>query len=186
MRVVSRLLSFINAVTAELEASNREATKLSITDPLTQLVNRVRLEQVLNEWLNMARRYETPFSVILLDMDHFKSINDTFGHLVGDDVLVRIAQILTHNTRSVDTVGRWGGEEFLVIAPNTNLEEAKHLAEKLRHAIETTDIFIVGCQTASFGVATYTSSDDPHKLIARADAAMYAAKRGGRNRVEVR
>lgn len=184
-RVVSRLLRFIDAVTSELEASNREATKLSITDRLTQLVNRVRLEQVLDQWLHLAQRYDTPFSVIMLDMDHFKRVNDTYGHLIGDDVLVHVAKILTAHARSVDVVGRWGGEEFLIIAPNTNINEARQLAENLRLAIENTEIPVVGYLTGSFGVAGYHHGDDPKTLIARADTALYTAKRAGRNRVEV-
>lgn len=183
-RVVSRLLRFINAVTSELEAANREVTKLSVTDRLTQLANRSRLEQVLDEWTDLARRYATPFSVILLDVDHFKRVNDTHGHLVGDKVLMRIAEVLAANTRGVDVVGRWGGEEFLVIAPNLGLREAAQLAEKLRAAVAGAEIAMAGPQTSSFGVAEHQPGDDPHSLIGRADAALYRAKGAGRNRVD--
>ncbi len=184
-RVVSRLLRFIDTLTSELEASHREVTQLSITDRLTQLVNRIRLDQVLEEWIQLAQRYGTPFSAILLDLDHFKEVNDHHGHLVGDDVLKRVAHALTVNTRSVDVVGRWGGEEFLVVVPNTRLEEARRLAEKLRAAIGSTEIPIVGRKRCSLGVAEYTPGDDPHTLVARADKALYDAKRAGRNRVEI-
>ncbi len=185
VRVISRLLRFISAVTSELEASNREVTKLSITDRLTQLVNRTYLEQALDEWIHLATEHGTPFAVILLDMDHFKQINDTHGHLVGDDVLVRMAHVLTANARNVDIVGRWGGEEFLMITPNISMDEARQLAEKLRLAIESFELPVVGRMTSSFGVAEYTPGDDSSKLIARADTALYAAKKAGRNRVEI-
>ena len=184
-RVVSRLMRFIDAVTSELETSNHEITKLSITDRLTQLANRIRLEQVLDENLQLAIRYGTPLSVILLDIDHFKQVNDTFGHMAGDDVLTQVAGVLIANTRCVDTVGRWGGEEFLVVAPNTGLDDAALVAEKLREAIDGTDFPVVHHMTSSFGVACYAPGDDLIRMISRADAALYSAKRAGRNRVEL-
>jgi diguanylate cyclase (GGDEF)-like protein len=184
-RVVSRLMRFIDAVTSELERSNREITKLSITDRLTQLVNRIRLEQVLDENLRLAVRYGTPLSVILLDIDHFKQVNDTFGHMVGDDVLVQVAEVLIANTRGVDIVGRWGGEEFMVVAPATCLEDAAIVADKLREAIDKTQFPTVRHITSSFGVASYMPGDDLIRMIGRADAALYSAKRAGRNRVEL-
>jgi diguanylate cyclase (GGDEF)-like protein len=183
-RVISRLLRFISAVTNELEDSNREVTKLSITDRLTQLVNRNHLEQTFDRQIRLANRYGSHFSVVLLDMDHFKQINDTHGHLAGDEVLIKIGQILISQTRTSDVVGRWGGEEFLIIASNTPLNGAELLAEKLRVAIEQTEIPGIGKVTASFGVAEYAIGDAPNKLVARADAALYTAKRAGRNRVE--
>jgi len=184
-RVVSRLMRFIDAVTAELEASNREITQLSRTDRLTQLVNRIQLDHVLEENLQQALRYAVPFSIILLDLDHFKQVNDVHGHLVGDEVLVSTARILTANTRITDTVGRWGGEEFLIIVPNAGLGDAARLAEKLRSGIETHDFPTVGKLTASFGVTCFAPRDDVVTMISRADMTLYAAKRAGRNRVEV-
>jgi diguanylate cyclase (GGDEF)-like protein len=183
-RVVSRLVRFIDAVTSELETSNREVTKLSLTDQLTQLVNRNRLDQVIDEQIRLASRYGIGFSVILLDIDHFKQVNDTYGHLAGDRVLVRVAEILLHNLRSVDVAGRWGGEEFLIVVPNSRREDALLLAEKLRAAIGDATFPVPGRRTGSFGVASYTGGDDPGALIARADAALYLAKHAGRNRVE--
>ncbi len=185
VRVVSRLLRFIDVVTSELEASHREVTQLSVTDRLTRLANRIRLEEVLDEGTSQASRYGTPFAVTLLDVDHFKQVNDTHGHLVGDDVLVRVAQVLKANTREGDVVGRWGGEEFMVIAPHTRTAEAGQLAERLRAAIANLEIPTVGHKTASFGVTEYAAGDDLNQLLVRADAALYSAKRGGRNRVEV-
>lgn len=185
LRVVSRLLRFIDAVAQELEAANQEVTKLSVTDGLTQLANRMRLDQVLDEQVELARRYGTPFSVILIDVDHFKTVNDKHGHLVGDQVLVAIARTLDGMAREVDVVGRWGGEEFLVIVPNQGIQGAARLAEKLRAGTESCEVAGVGRQTCSFGVAQFITTDQPAKLVARADEALYAAKRAGRNRVEL-
>jgi diguanylate cyclase (GGDEF)-like protein len=184
-RVVARLMRFIDAVTSELEASNREISKISCTDRLTQLANRTHLDQILEENLQRALRYATPFSIILLDLDHFKQINDVHGHLVGDEMLVAMANILTANTRKIDTVGRWGGEEFLIIAPNATENDAQRLAEKLRSEIEACNFPTVGKKTASFGVTSFMPGDDVVKMINRADAALYVAKNSGRNLVEL-
>jgi diguanylate cyclase (GGDEF)-like protein len=184
-RVVSRLMRFIDAVTAELEASNQEITKLSRTDRLTQLVNRIQLDHVLEANLQHALRHTTPFSIILLDLDHFKQVNDIHGHLVGDAVLISAAKILTANTRANDTVGRWGGEEFLIVVPNADLGHAAQLAEKLRSEIESYDFPAVGKITASFGVTSFAQEDDVQKMVNRADMTLYTAKRAGRNRVEL-
>lgn len=183
-RIVSRLMRFIDTVTSELEASNREITKLSQTDRLTQLPNRARLEQVLEENLQRARRYATPFAVIMLDIDHFKQVNDTYGHLVGDGVLVATAGLLSSHTRTIDTVCRWGGEEFLMVIPSATLNDATLLAEKLRAAIAAHVFPVVGHWTASFGVTAFVPEDDAEKMLHRADVALYAAKHSGRNRVE--
>jgi diguanylate cyclase (GGDEF)-like protein len=184
-RVVTRLMRFIGAVSSELEAANQEVTQLSITDSLTQSANRMRLDQILDQNLQLALRYGTPFSIILIDIDHFKQVNDTHGHIVGDEVLVKMAKVLAANTRSIDLVGRWGGEEFLVVAPSTGLDQAAQLAEKLRDAIDNADFPVVGHKTCSFGVAGYTPGSDLIKLIGRADTALYAAKHAGRNRVVI-
>jgi diguanylate cyclase (GGDEF)-like protein len=191
-RIVTRLMHFIEAVTSDLEtaksnleAANREITRLSLTDPLTQLPNRARLDQALFDAMERALRYGDDFSVVLFDIDYFKQVNDTFGHLVGDSVLVEMGQILTHQTRSTDVAGRWGGEEFLIVAPQTPLDEAEKLAERLRSSIAGKDFVTVGHKTISAGVATYSPGDDLDKLLGRADVALYQAKRSGRDRVEV-
>lgn len=184
-RVVARLMRFIKVVSSELEASIQGATRLSMTDQLTQLANRLQLDQVLDQQVKRADRYTTLFSIILLDMDYFKYINDTHGHLMGDKVLVQVAQTIMANTRGADIVGRWGGEEFLIIAPNTSTSNAALLAEKLRSALENIELPFAGRITASFGVTGFLHGDDPETLVARADAALYAAKNAGRNRVAI-
>lgn len=183
-RIVSRLVHFIGTVTAELEESNREITKQSLTDQLTQLGNRLRLNAFLSERMALAARYKQVFSVIILDIDHFKQVNDTFGHGVGDDVLVSIANVLSRGTRSPDLVGRWGGEEFLVVLPQTDLEQAKIVAEKLRLAIAAENMSVVGHKTASFGVASHKFEESLDELLERADQALYEAKKKGRNLVQ--
>lgn len=182
-RIVTRLMRFINVVTAELEASNREIAKLSMTDHLTGLANRVRLDQVLAENRQLASRYDTPFSIVMLDLDHFKQVNDLHGHLAGDEVLRAAATTLSAVTRETDTVGRWGGEEFMIVAPNTSLDDAGRLAEKLRAAIRDREWPFIGGMTASFGVASFETGEDVGGLVRRADAALYRAKEEGRDRV---
>lgn len=159
--------------------------ELSITDKLTGLYNRMKLDELLMLHVNMALRHETPFSAIMLDIDKFKSVNDTFGHQVGDTLLQEMAKVLQANVRIEDILGRWGGEEFLILLPSTTREGAVALAQKLREAIESTLFSIVGNKTASFGVATYHAKDDAKTIVGRADEALYRAKDGGRNRVEV-
>jgi len=184
-RVVSRLMRFIKVVSAELEAAIQDATKLAITDRLTQLANRLQLDQALGQQVKLANRYGTLFSIILLDMDYFKQVNDIYGHLEGDKVLVQVAQTIKANLRDADIAGRWGGEEFLIIVPNTTTSNAALLAEKLRRALERVELPFVGRNTASFGVTGFLQGDDPETLVARADAALYLAKNTGRNRVEI-
>lgn len=185
-RIVSRLMRFIDTVTSELEASNKEITKLSLTDRLTQLANRTQLERVLEDNLQRALRYATPFAVILVDLDHFKQVNDTHGHLAGDEVLLAVASLLSSHTRAVDTVGRWGGEEFLIIIPNGSVSDAALAAEKLRSAFDAHDFPVAGRQIGSFGVTAFVPGDTAEMVVRRADEALYAAKRAGRNRVEKR
>lgn len=114
--------------TSELVEKNKQLAQLSITDRLTGLFNRLKLDQVLEDELNRSRRYASCFALVLLDVDHFKSINDTFGHPVGDQVLVELGRLLTEGTRNVDVVGRWGGEEFLIICCDTEFDGALALA----------------------------------------------------------
>lgn len=184
-RIISRLMHFIQVVTEELEQTNRELTQLSLTDHLTQIYNRVKLDAVLAEEMARATRYKYTFSVILLDIDHFKQVNDTHGHIVGDAVLVRLACVLKKHIRENDTLGRWGGEEFLLILPHTDLEQACALAEKLRQTIEAEAFQVAGYKTCSFGITSYCPGDNMTRLLARADHALYEAKNLGRNRVQV-
>jgi len=154
---------------------------LSITDPLTGAYNRRYTEQRLKEELERAKRFGTVFSVVMFDLDHFKRVNDEFGHNIGDDVLKRVTGVVKGRLRQIDTLGRWGGEEFLIILPGTVLENAIFLAEELRNRIEQEHIPEVGRCTASFGVAAFIDGESYKGLVKRADDALYKAKAEGRN-----
>ncbi|MHA6259379.1 sensor domain-containing diguanylate cyclase [Sporosarcina sp. CAU 1771] len=170
--------------TEQLEKIQVELEHLANTDRLTQIPNRVLLDTVLASEFKRSQNENTPFSVILIDLDDFKSVNDTFGHQVGDYVLVETAKLFKSSVKESDTVGRWGGEEFLVICPSTSLEDAIHLAEKMRATLANFQFEKVGRKTASFGVASQIPGDTSYSVISRSDKALYVAKENGRNRVE--
>jgi diguanylate cyclase (GGDEF)-like protein len=161
--------------------------KEAITDPLTGLLNRRLLDARLDDEIMRARRFGFPLSVSLIDLDWFKAINDRHGHLAGDDVLREVAQLLTLKSRPGDTVVRYGGEEFLLIAPRTDLESGYAVADRIRRDIEAMRIHSAGVAlpvTASLGVACLSPDDvGASALIDRADKALYRAKQEGRNRV---
>jgi len=158
---------------------------LSETDPLTGIYNKGKFNQVLEEELKKVKRYGRPLGVILFDIDHFKKINDTYGHQVGDYVLKTIAKLVKENIRDTDTFARWGGEEFVILAPETDLNGLKTLAEKLRKIIENHDFEPVKKVTSSFGITEAVPEDTTDTVIKRADEALYLAKERGRNRVEI-
>ncbi|RZT41804.1 GGDEF domain-containing protein [Cupriavidus agavae] len=170
----------IQATQAELMEKNQQLETLSRTDQLTRVFNRRYLDEALID----ALAGQSAFSIILLDVDRFKSINDNHGHQVGDRVLVEMAERIVGAKRPADIVGRWGGEEFLIICPDTGLEDAAAQAETLRHAVAAQDFSVMGAMTASLGVASYQPGDTIHGMISRADQALYEAKRRGRNRVQ--
>jgi diguanylate cyclase len=160
-------------------------SKLAMTDSLTQVGNRRLLTQLLREEVSRAERHNLPLSILLFDLDWFKGINDSFGHNTGDEVLQEVAQQLRQSIRISDPFGRWGGDEFLCLATNTDGEKAVELAERLRDTLQQHHFSTVDKVTASFGVTTYRKGDSPETLIRRADLGLYKAKAGGRNRVEV-
>lgn len=168
-----------------LELINEILEKQASTDPLTGIFNRMKFSTVLGGELKRAQRYGTPLAVILLDIDKFKSINDTYGHLDGDNVLKALTRLLAANIRTSDTLARWGGEEFILLAPGSDLDSARLLAEKLRLAVAEYNFPIPRSVTSSFGVASYQPGDTELALTNRADQALYRAKEQGRNRVEV-
>ena len=176
----------INSLKAELERYVKKIEQLSITDSLTKIYNRSKFESSLEYEIERARRYGTPLSLIMFDIDHFKSINDTYGHLIGDSVLVEIAQIVKNNIRSTDIFARWGGEEFVILAPNINKDQAKILAEKIRKLIARHQFKYVDHVTVSLGVTEFLPTDTKESFLKRTDDALYLAKRKGRNRVEVK
>jgi diguanylate cyclase (GGDEF)-like protein len=160
-----------------------ELERRSQTDTLTQIANRTRIDALLRQEIERASRYARPFAVILFDIDHFKAVNDAHGHLAGDKVLVALARIVAEAVRSCDMVGRWGGEEFLVLCPETEAASAMVLAERLRLAVREHPFETPSRQTVSLGLAVYTPGDTVDSLLARADAALYRAKEAGRDQV---
>ncbi len=168
----------------ELELERRELLDLANLDPLTRVLNRRKLQELLADELARVDRYATPLAVLMLDIDHFKAINDTHGHDSGDAVLVELAGRLVRTLRQVDRLARFGGEEFVVVAPGIGLAQALDLAERLRLAVAERDFAAAGRVTASFGVAAHRPRDTAESLLKRADEALYRAKRTGRNKVE--
>ena len=173
------------------DSQRRELERLSRTDRLTGAWNRHKIEEIMDRECSMAERHRHPLSLILFDIDHFKAINDEHGHLVGDRVLSEIATVTRATVRSTDYFVRWGGEEFLVLLPSTSLEQAFHLAERLREAILEHD-FSVRSVTISSGIGAFEAEQDGlsrqervDALLRSADNALYRAKAGGRNRVEI-
>lgn len=184
LEINANLEKMIADRTRELEQKNQALEHLSNTDRLTGLYNRFKLENILEEEHLRCQRYGGNFAIAIVDVDKFKLVNDTYGHQTGDQVLIGIAEILRNHVRSLDAVGRWGGEEFLVIFRETASYGAVSIAEKLRHAIMEYDFGEAGKITASFGVTAYRYPDSILEMMIRADNALYHAKRGGRNRVE--
>lgn len=171
-------MSISNDITAK-----KEIEKLSITDQLTGVYNRRKFDDSLEDEVQRATRYSQELSLIMIDMDHFKDVNDTYGHQVGDDVLIVTAKLINEHVRNIDIVGRYGGEEFVIICPNIGLEQAEKVAEKLRTGVQKYNFDEVGHKTISLGVAEFVEGDTPDSLVKKADTALYKAKNEGRNRV---
>jgi diguanylate cyclase (GGDEF)-like protein len=167
---------------AELLEANRALAQAAVTDGLTGLKNHRAFQESLHSAAQMAERLQQPLSLVMFDIDHFKQFNDTYGHPAGDELLRQVAQVLRESARAYDVAARYGGEEFALLLPNTTLEQAVQVAERLRQqirAIENPHAPV----SASFGVATYRRGTPPATLVYEADAALYRAKRGGRDRV---
>jgi diguanylate cyclase (GGDEF)-like protein len=169
---------------AELTFKNKALEEMIITDFLTKIFNRQKVEKDINVEVSRYTRYKRPLSIILLDIDKFKSINDTYGHNAGDSVLINLASIIKTNVRKIDLPGRWGGEEFMILCPETDIHGAVTLAENLRQKIEAHTFEIDRKVTSSFGVAQFKEGELAKDFIRRADDALYLAKENGRNRVE--
>lgn len=174
---------YLKILNAKLKDSQRKLEQLSVTDPLTNVYNRLKMDEVFTQEIETSKRYHSPLSVIMLDVDYFKNINDEFGHIVGDNVLKKIALLLKSKLRTNDFFGRWGGEEFLIICPSTNISKAQLVAEKLRTTLVVTEFSPLEKVTASFGVAGWERGESQESLISRADTALYRAKDSGRNKV---
>lgn len=166
----------------ELMNVNRQLEALALTDPLTGLKNRRFFEESLLANLSQYRRTQASFSLFIIDIDHFKSINDTYGHPVGDLVLTKLGQLLRAESRELDVVARVGGEEFMLVLPNVGRGQAVAIAERYRARIEATPMGEYRI-TASLGISTCGPEDTEQTMVGKADQALYASKSGGRNRV---
>lgn len=162
-----------------------ELKEVASTDSLTSLFNRRKFNEIIDFEIEQKRRYGGALCLAMCDIDKFKIINDTYGHDVGDEVLIIISQAMKRLIRKADVIARWGGEEFIFIMPNTDIDAARNASDKLRLLIENIDIETVGTITVSFGVAQFEEEDDKKSLISRADKALYQAKTRGRNCVVV-
>ncbi|MCR5176308.1 MAG: GGDEF domain-containing protein [Anaerovibrio sp.] len=180
---VDRILHFLETTSLELDQRNQELDMIATTDRLTRIYNRWELENKINEMLNSYADEKKPMSLIFMDIDHFKQINDKFGHDVGDMVLKATVRLIKNNLQPHHVFGRWGGEEFLYALPDTDLKEGKAFAERIRVQVENNCYVKARYITMSFGVAQLTPGDDLLSWVKRADQALYQAKETGRNRV---
>ncbi|MES9940708.1 MAG: GGDEF domain-containing protein [Candidatus Thiodiazotropha sp. 6PLUC2] len=181
---MSNTLDQLRKTQKQLATKNRELATLSEIDMLSQLYNRRKIDEIMREALvEVIAQPTTSLSLILLDIDLFKSYNDSHGHLVGDQVIRKVAELLMKSARGNDYIGRWGGEEFIIICKQKNAHDASIIAERLRRTIETTTLETVGSVTCSFGVSQYRRNDGADSLLKRADEALYHSKESGRNRV---
>lgn len=170
-------------VEKELEETLEITRRLSITDKLTGIYNRLHIDQFLEQEIQRSHRYGNALSIALIDIDDFKEVNDTYGHVIGDEVLVQCVLTISPMIRKTDVFGRWGGEEFLVICPETDLKSALEVAEAIRSKIEISSFKEVGNKTVSIGVTSYVPADTISTMIIRADTALYDAKNMGKNKV---
>jgi diguanylate cyclase (GGDEF)-like protein len=161
-----------------------ELRTLASTDALTGTFNRLKMEETLEHELQRSSRYQEPVSIAMFDIDHFKRVNDTFGHETGDEVLKAVAATTREQLRSVDLLSRWGGEEFMIISSKTSLEEMHTLAERVRTAIQKKTGKNAVSITASFGIGQFKSGETHKAFLKRVDDALYQAKSAGRNRVQ--
>jgi diguanylate cyclase (GGDEF)-like protein len=174
---------------SEDKKTEDELLRLAATDPLTGAFNRREFTSLANQESQRSNRYNHPLSIMMLDLDHFKKLNDTYGHAAGDKALQRFTTLCCNALRTVDVFGRWGGEEFVTLLPETDIEGATVIAERLRKLVSQS-VFVYNEEkisfTASIGIAQYRSGemtlDGP---LGRADSAVYDAKKAGRNRISV-
>lgn len=163
---------------------NRLLKNLSQTDSLSSLYNRRFMLNKLEEEISKYKRYKVPFSILLIDIDFFKKINDSYGHDKGDFVIKQISNLMQNNIRNTDICARWGGEEFLILTPNSDLKAALTLANNLKELIEKTNFDIKDCVTVSIGISTFNENLNQENLLKLADDALYKAKEKGRNKIE--
>jgi diguanylate cyclase (GGDEF)-like protein len=178
-------LNDLNLLKEQLVEKNEALNQLAVTDQLTGLYNRLKLDATLKGEFERSERYTHAFGIILVDIDNFKEVNDTHGHQTGDKILLNFAELLMNHTRKTDIVGRWGGEEFLIICPETCETGIMKLAKNLCGIIQKHKFPVILSKTASFGVALYRQGDSIQTIIKRSDEALYNAKESGKNCVKL-
>jgi diguanylate cyclase (GGDEF)-like protein len=183
MFILEQTLDLQNRINT-ISEQKEKIEKLATTDSLTQLFNRHKFQELFEKQIEENRKSGEVFSVIIFDIDKFKNINDSYGHDVGDSVLIEISQLIKEKVRENDIVARWGGEEFVVLLPKTGIARAVGIAEKLRRNVEQFNFKHVNRVTISLGVSRHNKGDTVEKLLKRVDELLYKAKHGGRNRVE--
>jgi diguanylate cyclase (GGDEF)-like protein len=184
MGLIIGLSAYSRKHIVELEQMKVKLEGLAATDTLTQAYNRAKYEEIIAIEMERARRFDHPLSMLMFDIDGFKKINDTFGHAVGDYVLKNIADIVRRHSRKINHLIRWGGDEFIIVPIETNLEGAGVLSERLRNAIESFGFDKAGKITVSFGAAQFENDDTEDTFLKRVDDALYKAKTNGGNRIE--
>jgi diguanylate cyclase (GGDEF)-like protein len=187
--MLAACIYFMQSYTMQHELETQKHTeklhRLAIRDGMTGIFNHTFMEQYIADAINRSKRSRNPLALLMVDVDFFKRINDTFGHNAGDEVLKELVHILSTSTRSTDYLGRWGGDELVLLLTDTNLQGAANLAEKLRGLVAEHNFPHCQHLTISLGASVYRDGDTSVSLVERADASMYRSKRGGRNRVEV-
>ena len=181
---VTHIMEALEEENIQLKFEKKLLLKKSTTDPLTGLFNRVKVEEIFSYEQKQFLRHGEPLSLILMDLDHFKDVNDAYGHNIGDKYLQELAKVLTDFFRAGDIVARWGGEEFLILVPRCTIDKAKEVAIRLKNTIREMDCPTIGLRTASFGLSTLNEGDTLNSIVNRADQALFLAKDGGRDRVE--
>lgn len=179
--IIVSILAFSYEYIREHQAN--QLKKIATVDTLTKAYNRLKITEILEHEVEMVKRYKIDLSLIMFDIDHFKGINDTYGHHVGDLVLQKIADVVRADTRVTDYFGRWGGEEFIIVLPQTNLAGTRIVANRIANSIENHEFDSIKKVTASFGLTEFREGDDINGLIKRADDALYKAKNSGRNMI---
>jgi diguanylate cyclase (GGDEF)-like protein len=186
-----RLIDAVSAIAIQLgslikrKMMEEEIERLATIDKLTQAYNRAKFDEIIEREMERSKRHSRPLSLLMFDIDHFKDVNDAYGHVAGDYVLKTIAEIVRKNMRKIDYFVRWGGEEFMIIASETDLETARETAERLRKIIGNYRFDKAGVVTVSFGITQLKKDDTADTFIKRTDDSLYKAKANGRNRVEV-
>lgn len=184
-RRLNQANKMVHKTLLQLHAANEQLMRQTTTDSLTQVFNRFKLDKVITDEISRSERSGELFGIVMLDIDYFKQVNDTYGHQIGDEVLVIIGKVLKRSARAIDVVGRWGGEEFLILCPGTDEKGCLVLAENIRTGLAEQSFPTTHPLSASFGVTQFRLGETAQAVIARADEALYRAKENGRNRVEI-